>query len=167
MPRVAVTCAANVFINLAKTAGRQLPMHRGVRHCTGLRGVRNDFRLEIVVLRMRHGKIGVPRVQRSTIFTRLMRMCNIIDHGIKNLVRVITYPEPSSRKCPLCDTENLEEPTLVEHVITYHTKSDTPWSSLLETLCAMDHHCFSHVLCLLHTHCMEKHVYSVLAKKTD
>ena len=81
---------------------------------------------------------------------------NALDHGLpaikstKNLVRVITYPEHSSRKCPLCDTENLEEPTLVEHVITYHTKSDTPWSSLLETLCAMDHHCFSHVLCLLH-----------------
>ena len=81
---------------------------------------------------------------------------NALNHGLpaikstKNLVRVITYPEHSSRKCPLCDTENLEEPTLVEHVITYHTKSDTPWSSLLETLCAMDHHCFSHVLCLLH-----------------
>ena len=77
---------------------------------------------------------------------------NALDHGLpaikstKNLVRVITYPEHSSRKCPLCDTENLEEPTLVEHVITYHTKSDTPWSSLLETLCAMDHHCFSYVL---------------------
>ena len=62
---------------------------------------------------------------------------NALDHGLpvikstKNLVRVITYPEYSSRKCPLCDTENLEEPTLVEHVITYHTKSDTRWSSLL------------------------------------
>ena len=69
---------------------------------------------------------------------------NALDHCLpaikstKNLVRVITYPEHPSRKCPLCD----------EHVITYHTKSDTPWSSLLETLCGMDHHCFSHVLCL-------------------
>ena len=57
---------------------------------------------------------------------------NALDHGLpaikstNNLVRVITYPEHSSRKCPLCDTENLEEPTLVEHVITYHTKSHTP-----------------------------------------
>ena len=40
---------------------------------------------------------------------------NALYHGppviksTKNLVRVITYPEYSSRKCPLCDTENLEE----------------------------------------------------------
>ena len=65
---------------------------------------------------------------------------NALDHGppviksTKNLVRVITYPEYSSRKCPLCDAENLDEPTVVEHVITHHTKSDTPWSSLLQTL---------------------------------
>ena len=79
-----------------------------------------------------------------------------LDHGpsviksLKNLVRVITYPDYSLTKCPLCDTGNLDKPTLIEHIITNHSNSNTSWSSLLDSLCAMDPLCFSHVLCLLH-----------------
>ena len=44
--------------------------------------------------------------------------------GMKNLVRVITYPDHLPNKCPLCDAAVLDKPTLAEHVITNHTKSD-------------------------------------------
>ena len=70
--------------------------------------------------------------------------------GMKNLVRVITYPDHSPKKCPLCDTADLDKPTLAEHVITNHTKSDNSWSSLLAALNSMDPTFFSHVLCFLH-----------------
>ena len=81
---------------------------------------------------------------------------NALDHGpsvikgMKNLVRVITYPDHSPNKCPLCDTADLDKPTLAEHVITNHTKSDNSWSSLLAALNSMDPTFFSHVLCFLH-----------------
>ena len=65
---------------------------------------------------------------------------------MKNLVRVITYPDHSPKKCPLCDTADLDKPTLAEHVITNHTKSDNSWSSLLAALNSMDPTFFSHVL---------------------
>ena len=81
---------------------------------------------------------------------------NALDHGpsvikgMKNLVRVITYPDHSPKKCPLCDTADLDKPTLAKHVITNHTKSDNSWSSLLAALNSMDPTFFSHVLCFLH-----------------
>ena len=68
--------------------------------------------------------------------------------GMKNLVRVITDHSPS--KCPLCDTAHLDKPTLAEHVITNHTKSDNSWCTLLDSLTTMDPTFFSHVLCFLH-----------------
>ena len=70
--------------------------------------------------------------------------------GMKNLVRVITYPDHLPKKCPLCDAAVLDKPTLAEHVITNHTKSDNSWCTLLDSLTAMDPTFFSHVLCLLH-----------------
>lgn len=79
-----------------------------------------------------------------------------LDHGpsviksLKNLIRVITYPDHSSAMCPLCDMQILEQPSLIDHVLENHTKSDSPWSLLLDSLCVLDPQCFSHVLCLLH-----------------
>ena len=58
--------------------------------------------------------------------------------GMKNLVRVITYPDHLPNKCPLCDAAVLDKPTLAEHVITNHTKSDNSWCTLLDSLTAMD-----------------------------
>ena len=81
---------------------------------------------------------------------------NALDHGpsvskgMKNLVRVITYPDHSPRKCPICDIANLDKPTLAEHVISNHTKSNTCWNSLLDSLSTMEPNSFGHVLCLLH-----------------
>ena len=70
--------------------------------------------------------------------------------GMKNLVRVITYPDHSPSKCPLCDRADLDKPTLAEHVITNHTKSDNSWCTLLDSLTTMDPTLFGHVLCFLH-----------------
>jgi hypothetical protein len=50
--------------------------------------------------------------------------------GMKNLVRVITYPDRSPSKCPLCDTPVLDKPILAKHVITNHTKNDNSWCTL-------------------------------------
>ena len=70
--------------------------------------------------------------------------------GLKNLVRVITYPSYSLTTCPLCDIQILDQPTLIEHIIKSHTNSESSWCSLLDSLCDMDPNCFNHVLCLLH-----------------
>ena len=48
--------------------------------------------------------------------------------GMKNLA----YPDHSLSKCPPCDTADLDKPTLGEHVITNHTKSDNSWCTLLD-----------------------------------
>ena len=59
---------------------------------------------------------------------------------------VITYPDHSPSKCPLSDTADLDKPTLAEHVITNHTKSDNSWCTLLDSLTTMDPTFFSHVI---------------------
>ena len=54
-----------------------------------------------------------------------------LDHGpsvikrVKNLVRVITYPDHATNKCPLCDILEVSQATLAEHFIIEHTKSDS------------------------------------------
>lgn len=79
-----------------------------------------------------------------------------LDHGpsvnkaMKNFVRVISYPDHSPSKCPLCSATTLDEPSLAKHVINNHTSSDNSWCTLLNSLTAMDPSFFNHVLCLLH-----------------
>ena len=46
--------------------------------------------------------------------------------GMKNLVRVIAYPDYAMRKCRLCDNLELDHITLAEHFTDKHTKSDSP-----------------------------------------
>ena len=60
------------------------------------------------------------------------------------------YQDNSPGKCPLCDTTDLDKPTLAEHVITNHTKSDNSWSTVLDSLTTVDPTFFSHVICFLH-----------------
>ena len=71
--------------------------------------------------------------------------------GMKNLVRVITYPDHATSKCPLCDMSELDQITLAEHFTDEHTKSDSPWTTLIDSLTTMDPSCYSHVLCFLNT----------------
>ena len=50
---------------------------------------------------------------------------------MKNLVRVIIYPDHATSNCPLCDILNLDKTTLAEHFTDEHTKSDSPpWTTL-------------------------------------
>ena len=50
-----------------------------------------------------------------------------MDHGIpivksmKNMVRILAYPDHANTKCPLCNTDKLNQ-RLLEHFITEHTK---------------------------------------------
>ena len=73
-----------------------------------------------------------------------------VNKAIKNLVRVMSYPDYSSSKCPLCSTTTVNELSLAEHVISNHTSSNNSWCTLLNSLTAMDLSFFNHVLCLLH-----------------
>ena len=43
--------------------------------------------------------------------------------GIKNLLRVIAYPDHAAKKCPLCDTKEFDPQCLPKHFVTEHTKS--------------------------------------------
>ena len=76
--------------------------------------------------------------------------------GMKNLVRVITYPDHLPNKCPLCDAAVLDKPTLAKHVITNHTKSDNSWCTLLDSLTAMNPTFFSHIYasCMSFNYCI-------------
>ena len=52
-----------------------------------------------------------------------------LDHGpscvesVKNLVRVISYPDHATAKCPKCDIAELDSLELPDHIILKHTNS--------------------------------------------
>ena len=69
--------------------------------------------------------------------------------GMKNFVRVITYPDYSPNKCPLYDIPELDQVTLAAHLIIKHTRSDSSWCTLFDPLITMDPTFFNHVLCFL------------------
>ena len=78
-----------------------------------------------------------------------------LDHGpscvksLKNLVRIISYPDHATSECPKCDVAVLDLPSLPEHIIDGHTNSDSSWDTLINSLVRMDPSFFSHVLCLI------------------
>ena len=58
--------------------------------------------------------------------------------GIKNLLRVIAYPDHAAKKCPLCDTKELDPQCLPDHFVTEHTKSEGSWN--IQSVELLDHH---------------------------
>ena len=48
--------------------------------------------------------------------------------------RVITHPDYSRNKCPLCDVPELDQATLAEHFIIKHMESDSSWFDSLSTM---------------------------------
>ena len=78
-----------------------------------------------------------------------------LDHGpsgvksVKNLVRIISYPNHASTKCPKYEIAELDSLSLPAHIIDEHTNSESSWGTLLNSLVSMDPTFFSHVLCLL------------------
>lgn len=79
-----------------------------------------------------------------------------LDHGpstvksVRNLVRIISYPNHATSKCPKCDIAELDPPSLPAHIIDKHTNSESSWDTLINSLVVMDPIFFTHVLCLLH-----------------
>ena len=79
----------------------------------------------------------------------------ILDHGssgvksVKNQVKIISYLNHASTKCPKCDIAELDPLSLPAHIIGEHTNSESSWGTLLNSLVSMDPTFFSHVLCLL------------------
>ena len=69
--------------------------------------------------------------------------------GIKNLLRVIAYPDHAAKKCPLCDTKELDPQCLPDHFVTEHMKSEGSWNILLNSLITMNSSFYSHALCFL------------------
>ena len=88
---------------------------------------------------------------------------NTLDHGtsvikgMKNLVRVITYPDYSQNKCPLCDIPDLGHVTLAEHLTIEHTRSDSSWNTLFDSLTTMDTAFSNHILCFVNIFCCVLH----------
>ena len=74
-----------------------------------------------------------------------------LDHGpscvksVKNLVRIISYPDYATSRCPRCEITELDPPSLPAHIMVKHTNSDS-WDTLINSLVPT---LFSHVLCLL------------------
>ena len=60
--------------------------------------------------------------------------------AVRNLVRVITYPDYAGNKCPLCEVP--------EHVLSQHTNSTGTWEDLMNSLTTIDSSFYSHILCL-------------------
>ena len=69
----------------------------------------------------------------------------------------MAYPEHAKQKCPLCDTDNLEQ-SLPEHVMRNHINSDGTWDTLLDSLISMDPSFYSHILCFLNIFLNHPHV---------
>ena len=78
-----------------------------------------------------------------------------LNHGpscvksVKNLVRIISYPDYATSRCPRCEITELDPPSLPAHIMVKHTNSDSSWDTLINSLVDMDPTYFSHVLCLL------------------
>ena len=80
------------------------------------RGLRLEQHMSIVVEVKR--QIGWPRLWDFAL-----------DHGprcidgLRNLVRVITFPPHALSACPLCEEENVPRDSLLSHVLNSHTRS--------------------------------------------
>ena len=67
--------------------------------------------------------------------------------AVRNLVRVITYPDYARNKCPLCEVAELNI-SLPEHVLSQHTNSTGTWEDLMNSVTTIDSSFYSHILCL-------------------
>ena len=65
--------------------------------------------------------------------------------GVRNLGRIIAYPDHATSDCPLCDVINLDQLCLPEHIIRKHTNSEAFWEDLLDSLITMDTSFSNHI----------------------
>ena len=57
--------------------------------------------------------------------------------GVRNLGRIIAYPDHATSDCPLCDVINLDRLRLPEHIIRKHTNNEASWDELMDSLITM------------------------------
>ena len=67
--------------------------------------------------------------------------------AVRNFVRIITYPDYTENKCPLCEVTELNH-SLPEHVLSQHTNSTGTREDLMNSLTTIDSSFNSHILCL-------------------
>ena len=54
--------------------------------------------------------------------------------GLRNLVRIITYPSHALSACPLCEEVNISRETLLSHVLSMHSRCHINSSELISAL---------------------------------
>ena len=79
----------------------------------------------------------VVEVERAVGWPRLWDLA--LDHGpkcingLRNLVRVFTFPPHALSACPLCKNENIPRDALLSHVLGMHSRSHIGSSELRES----------------------------------
>ena len=80
----------------------------------------------------------VVEVERAIGWPRLWDLA--LDHGpkcidgLRNLVRVITFPPHALSGCPLCEEEDISRDSLLSHILTTHSRSPCNSDKLLSLL---------------------------------
>ena len=80
----------------------------------------------------------VVEVERAIGWPRLWDLA--LDHGpkcidgLRNLVRVITFPPHALSACPLCEEDDISRDSLLSHVLTTHSRSPCNSDKLLSLL---------------------------------
>jgi len=80
----------------------------------------------------------VVEVEKAVGWPRLWDLA--LDHGpkcvngLRNLVRVLTFPPHALSACPLCKNENIPRDALLSHVLDTHSRSRISSSELLPSL---------------------------------
>ena len=83
----------------------------------------------------------VVEVERAVGWPRLWDLA--LDHGpkcvngLRNLVRVFTFPPHALSACPLCKNENIPRDALLSHVLDTHSRSHISSSELLPSLLSL------------------------------
>ena len=122
----------------------------------------SDFTSQILILQLAH---MYSRKQKTTLLRKIKlkkasKFCHLnaiadsvgwrklwdlaLDHGpsgiksVKNLVRIISYPNHATNKCPKCEVAELDPLSLPAHIIDEHTNSESSWDAILNSLVSMD-----------------------------
>ena len=97
-----------------------------------------DHDLQLNIHKDREDMRFVTEVETVVGWSRLWDMA--LDHGykcidgVRNLVRVMVYPEHALKPCPLCAVEKFVEQSLLHHVLQKHSNTTLSGEQLLNSL---------------------------------
>ena len=123
MPGLGTILPLQLYLSNTPTGSRHLPPSMRNQESHSIKRpwpeTRTTQRQGIHVYRCRgERQIGWPRLWDFAL-----------DHGprcidgLRNLVRVITFPPHALSACPLCEEENVPRDSLLSHVLNSHTRS--------------------------------------------